>query len=78
MSKLILFFKPTCPYCQKVLNFMKKNNISLPLKDIQADPHHREELVAVGGKPQVPCLIIDGRAMYESDNIIAWLKSHAH
>jgi glutaredoxin len=28
----------------------------------------------VGGKHQVPCLFIDGDPMYESDDIVAWMK----
>ena len=29
--------------------------------------------MSAGGKVQVPCLFIDGKAMYESDDIIAYL-----
>jgi len=75
MPQLTLFFRPTCPYSQKVLNYMKQNNITLPLKDI-SNESNRQELIQVGGKQQIPCLIIDGKAMYESDDIIAWLKAN--
>lgn len=68
-----LFYKPTCPFCHKVLNFMQQNGISLPLVDT-LDGDNREKLIALGGKAQVPCLIINGKALYESDDIIAFLK----
>ena len=55
-----LFIMPACPYCQKVLRFMERRGIEMPLRDITSDPGAREELVRVGGKPQVPCLFIDG------------------
>ncbi len=37
---------------------------------------NRNALIEVGGSPQVPCLFIDGRAMYESSDIIEWLKEN--
>lgn len=75
--KLELFMKPTCPYCIKVMNFMSENNITIPLRDIVADESAAETLVAVGGKRQVPCLFIDGKPLYESGDIIEWLRDNA-
>lgn len=68
-----LFYKPTCPFCIKVLNFMTEHDIKLPLRDISSDQDARSTLEQVGGKVQVPCLFIDGKPMYESDDIIAYL-----
>lgn len=68
-----LYYMPTCPYCRKVLLYMEKHGIELPLRDIAAEPAARETLEAVGGKVQVPCLFIDGKPLYESDDIIARL-----
>ena len=75
--ELELFMKPTCPYCIKVMNFMSENNITIPLRDIVADESAAETLVSVGGKRQVPCLFIDGKPLYESGDIIAWLRDNA-
>ena len=74
--ELELFMKPTCPYCIKVMNFMDENNITIPLRDIVADESAAETLVAVGGKRQVPCLFIDGKPLYESGDIIEWLRDN--
>ena len=68
------FILPTCPYCRKVLPFMSQHGIELPQRDISADPEARATLERVGGKTQVPCLFIDGKPMYESDDIIAYLS----
>lgn len=68
----LLYVMPGCPYCNKVLRFMEGRGIELPLKST-SEPGAREELVSVGGKFQAPCLFIDGVAMYESDDIIAYL-----
>ena len=75
--ELELFMKPTCPYCIKVMNFISENNITIPLRDIVADESAAETLLTVGGKRQVPCLFIDGKPLYESGDIIEWLRDNA-
>ena len=35
-----------------------------------------KKLVEVGGDDQVPCLFIDGKPLYESDDINAWLEEN--
>ena len=55
--------------------FLEKNNISVPMKNIHEDTGAKEELIRIGGKGQVPCLVIDGKALYESDDIIEWFKN---
>ena len=75
--ELELFMKPTCPYCLKVMNFMSENNITIPLRDIVADKSAAETLIAIGGKRQFPCLFIDGKPLYESGDIIEWLRDNA-
>ncbi len=76
MPNLILYYKPTCPYCVKVLSFMDSQGIDLDKKDVSSSSEIRDELIALGGKPQVPCLSIDGKALYESDDIIDWLSKN--
>ncbi len=73
MSDLVLYMKPTCPYCRKVMTFMSRHEISIPMRDVSIDRSASEELERVGGMAQVPCLFIDGKPMYESDDIIAYL-----
>jgi len=51
---------------------MESKGISIPTKSTM-EGNNRSELIAIGGKGQVPCLVIDGKAMYESDDIIVWL-----
>lgn len=74
MTELLLYIRNFCGYCHRVLEFMKENNIELPMKNISEDPEFAKELESIGGKVQVPCLIIDGKAMYESLDIIEKLK----
>ena len=76
MSQLLLYYIPTCSFCLKVLQFMRQNNITIPLKNRDENPQIQRELVKLGGSTQVPCLVIDGKALYESEDIIAWLKAN--
>ncbi len=73
-----LLYKPNCPFCQKVLAFTNEHNIPVTLKDI-AEQEHSDLLMKRGGKRQVPFLIDEEKniTMYESDDIIAYLKSAA-
>lgn len=73
MDELRLYYLPTCPFCQKVLSFMNKNGILIEMLSTTEAPN-RDYLLASGGKNQVPCLFIGERALYESDDIIAYLK----
>ena len=75
-EKFELYYYPECPYCQKVLRAIDELGVadSVALKDIHADDDARQTLVAVGGKQQVPCLFIDGSPLYESGDIVAWLR----
>jgi glutathione S-transferase len=43
------------------------------MHDITSEPDQAARLRQVGGKQQVPCLFIDGAAMYESADIIEYL-----
>ena len=69
-----LYIMKSCPFCRKVIRFMYQHNIDLPLRDINEDPEARATLERVGGEVQVPCLFIDGKPLYESDDIIAYLE----
>lgn len=73
---LLLYYRPTCPFCVKVLNYLDRQGISVPLCDISGNDEAVGELIRLGGKRQVPCLAIDGVALYESDDIIAWFTEN--
>jgi len=74
--KLVLYHFESCPYCVMVRNFIREHGLSIPEKDTLRDPSARKELISIGGKSQVPCLIIDGNPLYESLDIINWIKEN--
>jgi glutaredoxin 3 len=72
---LTLYIRPGCPYCARVLDYMNTEGIERTEKSI-SDSAVTEELVALGGKQQVPYLVDSekGIQMYESLDIIEYLK----
>jgi glutathione S-transferase len=78
-SDLTLYEMEYCPFCQRVQYAMRELGLSLRVKDTLDDSKARQELIAGGGKSQVPCLRIDqpgGRVqwMYESSDIVDYLQ----
>ncbi len=76
-ANLSLYYYKTCPFCLRVIDFITKHSIKLELRDASQDSF-REELIAGGGKKQVPCLRIEKPAgaqwLYESQDIITFLQ----
>src|SRR5690554_4954295 len=77
-AKLALYQYRGCPFCIKVRRELHRLNVDVELRDPRKNTLHRQELLEQGGKSMVPCLRIteDGqdRWMYESNDIIAYLK----
>ena len=74
---LELFKYDTCPYCQKVMNYIASTGRKdIIYRDIISSKAAEQRLIQEGGKRQVPCLFIDGKPLYESDDIIAWLSQN--
>lgn len=74
--KLVLYHFPSCPFCQKVFRYLdSRSDLEIEKKDIYSDPAIQKELASINsGITQVPCLVIDGKPMLESDDIIKYLK----
>lgn len=73
---MILIYKMDgCPYCNKVISYLKSTNLNYKLLDI-SDKQNHKELLAFGGKDQVPFLIdtSNNKKMYESNDIIEYLR----
>jgi glutaredoxin 3 len=73
--ELTLYYFSECPYCQRVLKTIRDLGLSVELRNIRETAAYREELIRGGGKSQVPCLFIDSKPLYESQDIMAYLRS---
>lgn len=72
LDDLKMYVLPGCPWCAKVDAFLSANDVTLEHLDVTQGTNG-DDLIALGGKRQCPCLVVDGRAMYESSDIIAYL-----
>lgn len=73
---LDLFILESCPYCRKVMDFMKENHIKFHKFDtINNDNVLR--LLTIGGVDQVPFLYNEETEdkIYESEEIIKYLEN---
>ncbi len=76
-QKLILYIGNTCPYCARVTDYLKQHPMDIEIKDVWEDEKANQELLALAGRSQVPCLRIDDTYMHESLDIIEKLKTLA-
>ncbi len=78
---LTLYHTRFCPFCIMVVRVINDLKLDIELRDTASNPAFHSELVAGGGKQQVPCLKIqstsgDAQWMYESRDIIEYLKQY--
>jgi glutaredoxin len=74
---LALYYFETCPFCIMVMRVIDDLNLKVEFRDIYSDPANLQKLEGDTGKRTVPCLYIDGNPMFESSDIMAWLKEHS-
>ena len=74
VPKLTLYVGEGCPYCKKVLDHLKKDPLPMEIKEIWENEEASAELQALTERTTVPCLKINEKHMFESDDIIAMLK----
>ena len=78
MANLELFYFESCPFCQHVLAIIDQLNLKVNYSDIMNSMDKRSQLINDTGRSTVPCLYINGEPMFESQDIIRWLKDNAH
>lgn len=77
MMELVLYMFDGCPFCRKVIREIEaEGRDDIKFCDIHKSEEDRRRLISAGGKEQVPCLFIDGNPLYESDDIISWLRDN--
>lgn len=73
-----LHVSPSCPFCIKVLKAAEKMGMQEGTDYITVDSSvgtaGRATVLEVGGKSMVPFLIDGNHSMYESDDIIEYLR----
>ena len=77
-TMFLLYTSPICPYCRKVEAVLHERGIPYEERNV-VNPTYRDELIEKGGRMQVPFFVDTERdvAMYESDDIIAYVTARA-
>ncbi len=74
-----LYVSITCPFCQKVERAARELGLTegreYRLIDAQPNTPGRDVVLKTGGKAMVPFMIDGHTSMYESDDIITYLKN---
>lgn len=73
---LELFYFEACPFCQIVLQLVTELKIKVEYLDIQRSAEALQRLQKDTGRRTVPCLYIDNKPMFESRDIMLWLKEN--
>ena len=78
MMKLELYHFESCPYCVKVRKVIDTLGLKAKITyfDTLKDESAQKRLEIMNGDDQVPCLVIDGKPLLESDDIIQWLNKN--
>jgi glutathione S-transferase len=77
LQPLTLYNMEGSPYCRKVREALSELDLESVVRNLPKGSPKRAELVARGGKMQVPYLVDpnSGREMYESEAIVAYLEA---
>jgi len=66
-KKVMVYTTPTCPYCARVKQYLKDNNIEFEGIDVSADPKRAEEMIKKSGQMGVPTVDIGGKIIVGFD-----------
>ena len=75
---LQLYHRWHCPYSKRVRDFIDENKLGdrIAYVELGEDEGAESELEGLTGRTQVPCLMIDGKPMLESAEIVQWLQAN--
>ena len=78
-ESLVLYKFDSCPFCQRVQRQLEPLGLAqdIELRDTRQDPKARALLQEETGRTQVPCLFINGKPLFESSDISAYLQAYS-
>lgn len=65
-KKVVVYTSPTCPWCDRVKEFLAEHNVAFEEKDV-SDPANAEEAIKKSGQMGVPIVDIDGEIIIGFD-----------
>ncbi|HIG52222.1 NrdH-redoxin [Candidatus Parvarchaeota archaeon] len=73
---VIVYSTPTCPWCKRVKEFLKKEKVSFKEVDVSEDEKAVDEMVKKSGQKGVPVTDINGKIIvgYQEEELKKALK----
>jgi glutaredoxin 3 len=72
MSNIIIYMKPTCPYCVKAMGLLNSKNAKFEKIDIAGNDNLRTQMIEKsGGRTTVPQIFIHGKHIGGCDDLHA-------
>lgn len=62
MAKVIVYTASWCPWCHKVMDFLKENNVEFEAKDVDQQ-ENAKECMEKSGQAGIPVTDIDGNVV---------------
>lgn len=71
MAEVIVYMKPTCPYCKKAIALLESKGQKPTLIDITDNDELRAEMIEKSGRSTVPEIFINGEFIGGCDDLHA-------
>jgi glutaredoxin len=66
-SKIRLFVKPWCGWCQEAEEWLENRNIEYETLDVTNDRNARQEMLQLSGQTLAPVIEVDGEILADFD-----------
>lgn len=77
MSLPILYIKRGCPWCDEVVDYLKRKNITVKTVIVSGNPAAMKEMVDLSGQTKAPTMDWQGEVLadFGVDELIPFLKA---
>ncbi len=75
MTKVIIYTKPSCPYCDMAKKLLTEHHFSFEEIRIDLDDSKREEMIRLSHRRTVPQIFINGQSIGGYDDLAELVKS---
>lgn len=77
MSLPVLYIKPGCPWCDEVVDHLKRKNIEVKTVIVSSNPAAMKEMVDLSGQTKAPTMDWQGDVLadFGVDELIPFLKA---
>ena len=66
-KNITIYSTPTCPFCIRVKQFLKENNVVFTDIDVSSDQEKAQDMIKKSGQMGVPVIDIDGEIIVGFD-----------